>query len=165
MKRILTADLLRETLHYDAETGVLTWLVSRGKATVGDVAGAVNSRGYLVVGLYGSLYVAHRLAWMWVYGKWPDSEIDHINCNRSDNRLVNLREATVSQNRANSSLRKKSVSGFKGVDLYKPTGRWRARVAYNKLQHNLGYFATAEEAHAAYLVAATKLHGKYARSS
>jgi hypothetical protein len=88
----LTAERLRERLHYDAETGVFTRRVGSGHAHAGDMAGSVHSTGYVRIGIDGGKYTAHCLAWLYVHGVWPSDQIDHINRNRSDNRIANLRQ-------------------------------------------------------------------------
>jgi HNH endonuclease len=88
----LTAERLRERLHYDAETGVFTRRVGSSNARAGDVAGSVHSTGYVRISIDGGKYTAHCLAWFYVHGVWPSDQIDHINRNRSDNRIANLRE-------------------------------------------------------------------------
>ena len=157
----LTAEHLREVLSYDPSTGVFTWRKARPKVRAGMVAGG-DCRGYTVIRIDLVLYQAHRLAWLYVHGRWPKELIDHINGNPSDNRLCNLPEATQSQNMGNARLRKKSKSGFKGVRS--SCSKWIAYLGGHKYKH-LGTFDTPEEAHAAYLAAAQERHGEFARSS
>jgi hypothetical protein len=88
----LTAERLRKRLRYDAETGLFTRRVGSGHAHAGDMAGSVHSTGYVRICIDGGRYTAHRLAWLYVHGVWPSGQIDHINRNRSDNRIANLRE-------------------------------------------------------------------------
>ena len=88
----LTAERLRERLHYDAETGVFTRRVGSSNARSGDVAGSVHSTGYVRIGIDGWKYTAHHLAWLYVHGVWPSDQIEHISRKRSDNRIANLRE-------------------------------------------------------------------------
>ena len=88
----LTAERLRERLHYDAGTGVFTRRVGSGHARTGEMAGSVHSTGYVRISIDGGKYTAHCLAWLYVHGVWPPDQIDHINGNRSDNRIANLRE-------------------------------------------------------------------------
>lgn len=161
----LTAERLREVLSYNAETGIFTWLVSRGKARVGDVAGKHACNGYWRIKLYGKEYPAHRLAWLYVYGAFPDGPVDHINLDKIDNRIANLREATLAENQHNKSEQKNNTSGFKGVSRLSKNGRWRAEIMLNGKSKYLGSFRTAEEAADAYSNAAVNLHADFARDA
>ncbi len=111
----------------------------------------------------GKMYKAHRLAWFYMTGEWPPDQIDHIDGDRDNNRLVNLRKATNAQNGANARLSKNNSSGFKGVSFDTSVGRWRASIRRNRQLHYLGFFNTPEEAHAAYASAAVQLFGEFAR--
>jgi hypothetical protein len=101
----LTAERLREILGYDPETGLFTRLVRTGRIRAGEVAGTAHSRGYRSIVIDGRVYLSHRLAWLYVHGEWPPEQIDHINRNRADNRLVNLRAAKQSQNNVRAAER------------------------------------------------------------
>lgn len=125
----LTADRVRELLNYDAETGQFTWRVDRtGKARVGARAGTLQNNGAASIGIDGKVYLAHRLAWLWTHGEWPASGIDHINGDRSDNRLDNLRSATPMQNGANRCLDRRNKSGYRGVSWHKDKQMWLAQI-------------------------------------
>ena len=101
----LSAEHLRELLTYDPETGVLRWRFSRPKARAGDVAGdTCHKRGYRNICVDYRKYLAHRLVWLYVYGVWPEGEIDHIDGNTDNNSLGNLRAATRQQNNWNRSV-------------------------------------------------------------
>lgn len=154
----LTAERLRELLHYDPETGVFTWRVSgRGPAKAGSIAGTIKPKGYRVIWIGGN-YKAHRLAWLYVHGHWPKDQIDHINHVKDDNRIANLREVTNGQNMQNRTHQRNSPSGFKGVLGRTKSGRWPAKIASNGKQIWLGTFDSAELAYAAYCEAAARLH-------
>lgn len=155
----LTAQRLRELLHYDPETGVFTWRISRGpKAPTGAIAGGIHkARGYWRIRLDDDLYYGHQLAWLHVHGEWPAHSIDHLDGNRTNNRIVNLRDVS---NRINSQNRRRATpntrSGFLGVA---PNGSgWMALIKCNGKTNYLGTFRKAEDAHAAYVEAKRALH-------
>ena len=160
---MITQARLRELLDYDPATGVFTWKVSRGPARVGSVAGWKETRGHICIEVDGRSYKAHRLAWLYVSGKWPRDQIDHINCVRTDNRIVNLREATSAENAANSLTYRNNTSGFKGVNWHKKTGKWRAYIGVEGRITHLGLFARVEDAAAAYAEASARLHEDFGR--
>jgi len=164
--RDLRADTLRELLDYDAATGIFRWRCGRrGTVRKGNVAGKVASRdGYVLIKIKGIDYRAHRLVWLHVHGNWPNLHIDHINGDVADNRLSNLREATDSQNLANSRRHRDNSSGFKGVTKL-PHGKWMARIRHHRKLFHLGTFDTPEMAHNAYVEAANKLFGEFARAA
>lgn len=147
---------------YNPETGSLLWAVrQKGKGKFGCEAGTVFKTGYRVVRLPdGKRCMAARLCWFMHYGKWPESQIDHINRVKTDNRIANLREATPSQNLANT-FSSRNTSGYRGVSRT-AEGRWRAFISINNRNKNLGAFETPEEAYAAYCTAALKQFGEYA---
>lgn len=160
-KTTLTAALLREVLDYSPETGVFFWKVTRSfKAVSGAVAGSEYKKtGYLRIQINGTSHLAHRLAWLHHYGEWPGMSIDHINGLKADNRIKNLREATVGQNGQNRYLaQKNNRSGALGVYQEKSSGRWRAIIAKDGRIYRLGYFDTKKAAHDAYLAAKHELH-------
>jgi len=161
---MLTHQRLRELLDYDPETGVFTWRVNRrGRfARVGAVAGTPRKDGRLQISVDGTIYDAGPLAFLWMTGRWPARLIDHKNGDPSDDRWRNLREATYSQNGANSFDRISEVP-FKGVVIEKRTGRYCARIKVNYKMINLGTFETAADAHVAYIAAARKYFGAFAR--
>ena len=143
----LTAEYLRSVLHYDPATGIFTRKVSTStNAKVGAVAGCRGGRGYLRIQLQGRKYLAHRLAWLYVYGEWPEDQLDHINRNRSDNRRANLREVTNKQNLQNAGKRSDNTSGHPGIYWHKQRSKWVARIMHNQKHIHLGCFNTLEEA-------------------
>lgn len=160
----LTVERLKELLNYDPDTGVFTWRVRRGgNAKAGGKAGYCHPRGYWCIEINDKLYRAHRLAWLYTTGSWPEGEIDHANMDKSDNRWENIRDASRSQNNANTPLRTDNTSGFKGVHFCKRPRRWQAKVTVNRKQIFLGYYDTREEAHAVYAAAAKHYFGEFAR--
>jgi hypothetical protein len=148
---------VRELLHYDAETGKFTWLVSRRYVVkAGDEAGCVKSAGYRYIQIDGKAYRSHRLAWLITHGCWPSLVIDHMNGNKDDNRIANLRDVTKQQNACNNNLqRQRTSSRFPGVSLRKKTGKWGAYLTRDNKTKALGVFDTEEEAHAAFIAART----------
>jgi hypothetical protein len=156
---------VREILSYDPGTGEFRWRMDRrGGVKDGSSAGTVNKQGYRIIRIDMGFYKAHRLAWFYVYGEWPNGFIDHINFDASDNRIVNLREASMAENQRNRGRQKNNTTGYKGVRFDKRwRGRWYARIVVNDNEIHLGSFATAEAARAAYAEAARRLHGEFAK--
>ncbi len=157
----LTANRLREVLSFDSSTGAMCWSKppSPSRVKPGQVAGSVAKSGYLTIRIDRTLYLAHRLAWLYVHGEWPTQKIDHINGDKHDNRIANLRLATDRVNAQN--VRKpqaNNTSGFLGVTFCRWTNRWLAQIQTGGKHHNLGRFDTPELAHAAYLQAKRRLH-------
>ena len=146
----LTAEKLRELLHYDQETGIFTWKVRTAKCVkVGCVAGSPNGLGYLQITVLSRRYKAHRLAWLYVYGSWPTDQIDHINRNRTDNRISNLRDVSHKQNHQNKSKPSNNTSGHPGVYWHRWASKWLAQIKHNQKMIHLGCYDTIEEAIAA----------------
>ena len=157
---------ISELLSYNPDTGDLTWNVRRGSARAGKVVNTLNSDGYIIIGINYKRYQAHRIAWLLHYGEWPEKDIDHINLNKADNRINNLRLCDDSENQCN--VTKKSgnyTSTLKGVDLHKKSGLWRARIRLRGRRVELGYFKTQEAAHAAYCAAVAEYHGQFGRTT
>lgn len=160
-----SADYVRSILDYSPVSGLFYWRVRRPRRPPGSQAGCITN-GYVKIKIKSRGVCAHRLAWLIQTGSWPDGEIDHKNTNRSDNRWLNLREATHGQNQSNSGLFKNNVTGLKGVSTYPARpGSYRARIRKDKREYSLGVYPSAEEAHAAYVAAAVKFHGEFARSA
>ncbi len=146
----LTAEYLRSILHYDPETGIFTWKISNSnRVKVGATAGCQNGHGYLLIKVCSRKHPAHRLAWLYMNGEWPKLDIDHINRNRSDNRIANLRDVSRKQNLQNAGKYSSNTSGHPGVYWDKQSSKWVARIKHNQKRVHLGYFATIEEAIAA----------------
>ncbi len=157
----LTVDRLKAMLHYDPETGHFTRLRMASHHKPGDRAGWVCN-GYIMIGVDGRNYRAHRLAWLYTHGTWPTLHLDHINGIPTDNRIANLREVTDGQNHQNiATARRHSRTGVLGVQHYRD--RYRASIQVDGRTRHLGIFDTTEEAHAAYLAAKRKFHPFSAR--
>lgn len=158
LKTELTAVLLRELLHYDSETGMFTWLQSLSPRTrVGGRAGSLCGNGGIYIQIRGVVHAAHRLAWLYVTGEFPKFVIDHKDGDRTNNRIDNLRDVTLAVNRQNErTAQKRNRVGFLGVT--KARSRYRAHIGIDGKNLYLGSFATAEEAHRAYLSAKRDLH-------
>lgn len=158
MSHPITSDRLRDLLNYDRGTGVLTWRVRRGGCVnAEDVAGRIHHTGYIAVCVDGRMYLAHRLAWLYVTGEWPVDQVEHRNGIRSDNRWDNLRAATNAENGQNrQGAHVNNKSGMLGVSPSR--GLWRATINVDGKQKYLGRFSTPEDAHAAYLKAKSVLH-------
>jgi len=158
----LTADRLRELLHYDPPTGVFTWRVHASRRVrAGSVAGGsrVNGGGYRRISVAGVLYYAHRLAVLYMTGGWPTGEVDHRHGGRANNALSNIRPVTRTVNAQN--LRKptaRNKSGHLGVSFEKRRGKFVASICAAGTRTNLGYFDSAEAAGDAYLEAKRRLH-------
>ena len=164
---------LLKLLDYQSETGKFFWRVNRnsfgGKAKVGAEAGTLSSsdnvRFYRAIGIDQRQYKAHRLAWFYVHGEWPPHHVDHINGDGLDNRIANLRLATSSQNAANNRRKNPPASGFKGAYKSSTGAGWFSHIYVGGKKIYLGSFSTAEEAHMAYVEAAERHHGEFARAS
>lgn len=157
-RRRLTAERLRELLHYSPDTGVFTWTEARGWPTAGTVAGSKVNNGYIHICIDRHVLGAHRLAWLYVHGRWPSANIDHVNREKTDNRIANLREASNSENQQNTVITKRNKSGYKGVSWMARRSRWLAQIRLHGKVHYLGIFKLPEEAYAAYCAAAQRLH-------
>lgn len=153
----LTAARLRELLHYDPDTGLFTWRLSRRRARAGNVAGTIVTRGYIMIRIDGVKRLAHRLAWLYTYGDWPSGSIDHIDGQPANNRLLNLRDVDSSINNQNRrSASAQNVSGYLGVETN--GSKFRARIEIAGQRIAIGSFAEPEDASAAYIEAKRRLH-------
>lgn len=156
---MLTYERAHERLMHDRDTGELFWKVSHWKRVkAGNVAGDKYRNGYRRVCVDSKEYLAHRVVWMMAYGEWPTNEIDHINGDRADNRLCNLRLATSTQNKQNTGRRSDNKSGRVGVSWQKNLGKWQAAITVNRKQRHLGFYPDIESAAMAYAKAKAELH-------
>lgn len=125
---------------YDAETGVIFWRVNKKRARKGCQAGTVMLVGYILIRLDGQRYYAHRLAWLLHYGEWPKNQIDHIDQNKGNNKITNLRDVDAQTNMRNARLNIRNTSGVMGVYMDDTCGRWGARIRINEKFIWLGFF-------------------------
>jgi hypothetical protein len=156
MQNQITADRVRQLVNYDSKTGVFTWNTKRRRCMPGAKAGCRMKNGYIIIRLDDVLHLAHRLAWFYTTEKWPAHQIDHINGDRSDNRIDNLREATNLENAHNRQKRKTNKSGYTGVRA--ENNRWLAEIKVNYKPIRLGLFDTPEEASKIYQEARKRYH-------
>ena len=144
---MLTQDTLKKHLYYDHVTGIFTRkIVTCNRIQVGDIAGSVDTRGYLSCSIDNQVCKMHRLVWLYVYGYFPEYGIDHINGVTTDNRLSNLRHVTPMCNSQNTKINSNNTSGFPGVSYRTDNNKYRSRVSYNGKSIDLGQYSTALEA-------------------
>lgn len=162
-------EIANKLLIYNHKNGVFIWkdrspdlFITRlgcklwNAKHAGKKAGCLLKNGYRQIVVFHKCYRASRLAWLMHYGKWPENMIDHINHDRADDRIVNLRDVTNSENTRNQSRSKHNTSGFTGVGFRKKRGKWRARIIVDGKEIHLGYFDCAESAYAAYRASSIK---------
>lgn len=156
--RGITHEYVRSVLNYDPLTGFLTWKTqASNRVKAGDRAGW-KSKGYREICLREASFYEHRIVWFHVFGEWPFEQLDHINGDRSDNRISNLRECSPSENRHNLTGVRSKGSGFRGVWLRRCNKKWCAAIQTDGMRLNLGSFDTQEAAHAVYLQAKRLIH-------
>lgn len=149
-----------DRISYDPASGEFRWARAGRGIAIGKAAGSLSRFGYHIIKLGRQQYRAHRLAWLIAHGEWPDGEIDHINGDRTDNRLANLRvvdRAANSQNRW-TAHRDNLSCGLLGATWNRQHKRWQAKLQARKVRHHLGYFDTPQQAHEAYMAAKKRLH-------
>lgn len=155
---MLTLEVVNALLDYNPETGVFIRKKNAAKAPAGSIATqAYHNKGYLTLSIKNKKYLAHRIAWFMTYGSLPNGVIDHINQIRTDNRICNLRDCSVSDNVYNSKTRTDNTSGHRGVFWNKQSKRWVAKINRNSKQIHLGSYQSKEDAIEAFKVAATKI--------
>lgn len=152
---------VKKLLRYDEKTGLFTWIGTRSGVLGKDsVAGTVDKKGYIRITVLGKEVMAHRLAWLYVHGTWPENQIDHIDENKSNNAITNLRVVTNGENCCRRGPQKNNTSGVKGVTGYE--GCWRVRVgAPGEGRKHLGYYKTLKEAEQVAREAREKLHKEF----
>ena len=155
---MLTQQRLKELFHYEPTTGLFTRKVQAShRVHVGDIAKYVNREGYVEIVIDYRKYRAQRLAWLYMYGEFPQGKLDHIDRNKVNNKIDNLRPVTNKQNVENVGIRVDNTSGYKGVSWCKAVCKWMAKITHLGVQIYLGYFNTPEEASTAYQAMRDKL--------
>ena len=151
-----------EVLEYDKETGFFTWKIKPCKnQEVGSIAGTLHkATGYIKITYKGHKVSAHRLAWAFINGKWPENQIDHKNNDRSDNRYCNLRQANTQQNMLNRIISSNNTSGIKGV--YPIKNKWASKIVFNGVRYWLGLHENIRDAENAVVEKRNELHGIFA---
>ncbi len=148
----LTQAKLKELLHYNPDTGIFTWLNGRGNGTLKeDKAGSICNN-YIEIGVNKISYYAHRLAWLYMEGYFPENEIDHINRIKDDNRWCNLRHVSSTCNKRNRDKQSNNTSGVSGVTFHKHNNLWQAQIKVNNKNIYIGAFKDFIEAVAHRLV-------------
>lgn len=163
---MLTQARLKQLLRYDPLTGLFLRLITtNSRAIAGTVAGTIDGKGYPHIRIDGKIYRCHRLAWLYVYGEFPAESIDHIDMDRTNNRIANLREAADVKNKYNRKCLITSKSGVKGVSWCKDRNKWVAQISENDRTIYLGRYSDIADAKAAYDAAAKSMHQEYFRSA
>jgi hypothetical protein len=166
MKEDLTQIQLQSQLYYCIETGVFTWKINKGRlAKKGNVAGTIHPNGYVYIVIKVITYAAHRLAWFYVNNSWPKNHIDHKNAIKTDNRIINIRQATRKENMRNRGIPENNTSGFVGVHFNKLQGNFTAQCRANGKKKHLGTFPSAEDASNAYQAYVRKEYREFFRET
>lgn len=162
---LITAERVRQLLVYDPATGEFRARIARGKVRVGDLVGWYRKGGYHMMCLDWRIYRSHRIAWLYVHGKWPSQDLDHKDGNPGNNCIENLREATDSQNLGNMKKPITNKSGRKGVSWHKLAGKWQVHIRVDGDNKYLGLYTNLDEAHAVYARAASQFRGEFGRAA
>ena len=140
---------------YDADSGLLYWKKSM------KLAGTKRKDGRMQVQVFGRVFLSHRIVWAIHHGSWPSFFVDHIDMDKMNNKISNLREATKEENSRNTKKKKTNTSGLKGVSFHRLSGKWRADINLGMKQVSLGLFCSKEDAYAAYCKASKDYHGDF----
>lgn len=165
MRVEVTQELVTKHFHYCPDSGVLIWKLPLSRAVKpGQIAGKTQSNGYRQVNFLGGWYLAHRLIWLYCHGHWPKEYLDHINMDKTDNRLVNLREASAAENNWNRDYTGPRGKGLLGVSKSgRPNKPWRSQIGMRGKKICLGNFETQEQAHQAYTTYVEQNRGEFGR--
>ena len=149
---------------FDYHDNDLYWKIQpNNNVNIEKPAGSISKKhGYRTIMVNKQNYASHRLVWVWHHGEWPESTIDHIDENKLNNSLYNLRLATHRQNNCNRSKLKTNVSGYKGVSWSSYHKKYQAKIAHKSKQYHLGFFDCPKVAHKVYKAKALQFHGKFA---
>lgn len=159
---MITQNYLKERFHYDPDTGLFNYLIPISNMKIGDLAGRPNTNGHIQISIDNYRYMAHNLAWLYMTGEYPiDFIVDHKDKNYDNNRWINLREATNTQNQQNRSININNKCGYKGVSFKKSNNSYVAQIVVNGKKIHLGYRKTPEEAHQLYLDASKLYFGEF----
>lgn len=156
MLNTITQSKLHSILDYDPDTGIFTWKIAKGKSKIGKIAGNTNSRGYIRIMINSKQYLAHRLAWLYVNGEMPN-QIDHINRNKSDNYISNLRNVSNIENHMNKGIFSNNKVSMSGIEFNKNAKKWRVRIQKEGKRFLIGYFNDLQEAKEARMKAQKEL--------
>lgn len=160
---MVTLEEVNSLLEYNPDTGLFKWKPGLGNKSKLKVAGSRDMSRPIAIEIYGVKYFAHRLAWLIVNGKWPDKAIDHINGICTDNRICNLREATIAENNMNCKISARNTSGVKGIYWNKAFKKWHGRLRVDGKNIHIGLFDDLEFADLAMSEARIKFHHEFAR--
>lgn len=160
--KTLPIELLFHCFNYDKDTGEFIWNTPKSNNTKkGSIAGSLDKDGYIILKINRKQYKAHRVAWAMHYGEWPDKIIDHINKDKKDNRIENLRLATDSQSRQNQKIRSDSIAQSRCVYYSVHFRKWVAYTSHLGKRKHIGYFLTKSAAENAYRKTAKQIHGEF----
>lgn len=166
-KNNLTDEYIRSILDYNSNTGEFIWKYRNDASPqwngqyAGKKAGSLEKSGYITIRINKVSFYAHRLAWLYVHGKWSENFVDHANGIKKDNKISNLRDAMRINNARNMKKHKICASGYKGVRIF--NDKFQARISINYKRIHLGTFNTAEKAYKAYCISAKKYFGEFSR--
>ena len=164
MSDVPTHQQVRGFLDYSQKTGLFTWRERSGsfkRSLVGKIAGTAHLSGYWTISILGTKWLAHQLAWLHHYGTWPTSYVDHVNLDKRDNRIANLRLASFAENSANSSVRSDNTSGHRGVFYDKQRQRWVVLITKDGIRKQLGSFKDKNQAAEIHALMAAQVFGDF----